>query len=241
MNIIFEVLYAALRTVAAAFLLLIGTRLMGRKFISQMTFFDFAVAITLGSIAANIGLGGDNTLASSITVFVTFCILGLLIGIFHTKSFGLRKLINSEPVVMIANGELIKKNLKKVRLTVNELASLLREKDYFNISDINFAVLENNGKLSVLPKAEKRPLTPSDMQIAPPETGLTREIIIDGRLLKENLDSTNLTEKWLYNELKNSGINDIGEVFFAALEPSGKLYISKGKKRTERHGEYGIE
>lgn len=118
---------------------------------------------------------------------------------------------------------------------------MLREKNYFNISDVNYAILENDGKISVLPKAAKRPLTPADMQQKPPETGLTKDIVIDGVVLYENLNSTNLTEKWLFNELKNNGIDNVNDVFFAALNSSGSLYISKNVKDEEPHGKYGIE
>ncbi|MDP4109738.1 MAG: DUF421 domain-containing protein [Bacillota bacterium] len=235
------ILFSIIRTVAAFITLLFVSRLMGRKSISQITFFDFAVAITLGSITANISLGTNMTFASGITVLLTFCALGLIAGIVHISSFRLRKLINSEPVVIISNGEIIKKNMKKIRLTLDDLTSLLREKNYFNINDVNYAILENDGKLSVLPKASKKPLTPSDVQQNPPEAGLTKDIIIDGVVLYENLNSTNLTEEWLFNELNNNGICNAKEVFYAALDTSGKLYISKGNKKTERHGEYGIE
>lgn len=235
------ILNTFIRTVVAFFLILIVTRLMGRKSISQMTFFDFSIAITLGSVTANIGLGSNATFSSAVTVLLTLCLLGIMVGLIHINSFRLRKLFNSEPIIIISNGEIIKKNMKRERLTINELTSLLREKNYFNISDINFAILENDGKLSVLPKSNKKPLTPSDMQIQLPESGLTRDIIIDGNILYENLQYINLTEKWLFTELKNIGINDAKEVFFAALDSSGKLYVSKGNKEIEKHGEYGIE
>jgi uncharacterized membrane protein YcaP (DUF421 family) len=236
-----EILFTILRSITGFLLLLIVTLLMGRKSISQMTFFDFAIVITLGSVTANIGLGRNSTYGTGVTVLLTLCTLGIIIGFIRIYSFKFRKLVNSEPIVLISNGKIIKRNMQKVRLTINDLTSLLREKNYFNISDVNFAIIENNGKLSVLPKAVKKPLTPYDMQLQPPETGLTIDIIIDGVILYENLKNTKLTEKWLFNELKNNGINNVKEVFFAALDSSGKLYISKSNKKIEQSGEYGIE
>lgn len=235
------IIISIIRTIVSYILLLIVTRLIGRKSISQMTFFDFSIAITLGAVAANIGSGGDNSLTSSITELLTLGVLGLLTGIIHIHSTRIRKLINSEPVVLISNGELVKTNMKKIRLTINELTSLLREKNYFNIADVHYAILENDGKLSVLPKSDKKPLTPFDMQMHPPESGLTKDIIIDGNILYENLEHTNLTEKWLFNELKRKGFTDAKEVFFAALDSSGQLYVSKGIEGQEQHGQYGIE
>lgn len=232
---------ALVRTILAFLLLIVVARFMGRKAISQMTFFDFAVAITLGSVTANIGLGGDNKFSTGVTVLITLALLGISSSLIHIKSFRIRKLMNSEPVVVISNGELIKKNMRKIRLSLNNLNSLLRQKNCFNISDVHFAVMESEGELSVLLKADKQPLTPADMQMHPPEKGLTRELIIDGVIKYENLACTNLTEKWLLNELETNGIHSVKEVFFAALDCFGKLYISKGGKRTEHPGEYGIE
>lgn len=211
-------------------------RMLGRKALSQMTFFDFAVVITFGSVAANIGIGQDNSFHTGVTVLITIGLLGLLSGFIHIKSFRFRKLINSEPLVIIKNGEIIDVNMRKGRVTINELNSLLRDKNIFNIMDVNYAVLENSGTLSVLPKAESKPLTPKDIQIKPIEGGLTKDIIVDGIMMIENLNSTDLTESWLLNELKQNAINDVNEVFYAELASNGSLYISKrSKQNIERH------
>lgn len=207
-----------------------------------MTFFDFTVVITFGSVAASIGMGNDNSFHSSVTVLITIGLLGLLSGFFHIKSMRFRKLINSEPLVIIQNGRILDVNMYRGRVTVNELNSMLRDKNIFNITDVLYAVLENSGTLSVLPKAESKPLTPKDMQIKPIESGLTKDIIIDGIIMRENLSSTNLTEQWLLNELKQNMIADVKDVFYAGLASNGSLYISKkAKQRTEKHGQHGIE
>lgn len=237
-----DILFAVLRSTASFILLIIMARILGRKALSQMTFFDFAVVITFGSVAANIGIGQDNSFHIAVTVLITFGLLGLLSGFLHIKSFRFRKLINSEPIVIIKNGEIIDVNMRRGRVTINELNSMLRDKNIFNITDVNYAVLENSGTLSVLPKAESKPLTPKDMQIKPIESGLTKDIIVDGIVMRENLNSTNLTEAWLLNQLKQNAINDVKEVFYAGLASNGILFISKrSKQNTEKHGQYGIE
>ena len=222
-------------------ILMLITRIIGRKAISQMTFFDFAVAITLGTLAASIGMGSDTSSQSAITVIVTFTILALLTDYLHIKSFSFRKLVNSEPVVLIKNGDIVESNMKRMKTTMNSLNSLLREKNIFNIADVEFAVMENDGKLSVLPKSQKQPLTPSDMGIPTSYKGLTKDIIIDGNILYENLKSAQLDEKWLMDQLDKQGIPNPGEVFFAALDSSGSLYVSKGVNGGEKEGQYGIE
>lgn len=236
-----QIAYSVLRAAAAFILLLVLTRLMGRKSISQMTFFDFCVGIALGSVAANMGMGGDNSFQSAFAVMYTLGLIALLFGYIHIKSMKFRKLVNSEPLVLIENNQIVEKNMKKARITLTELTSMLREKNSFNINDVSYAVMENDGKLSVLPKSDKKPATPSDLQIHPPESGLTKDIVIDGNIMYENLKSTNYTEGWLFDQLKRKGIANIKEVFFAALDASGSLYVSKGIEGKEKPGEHGIE
>lgn len=232
----------ALRTVILYFILLILARIMGRKMISQMTFFDFVVGITIGSVAANSTLGPYNaSLAAGITVLVVLTALVVIIGYVQIKSFRVRKLVDSEPVVVIEKGQIVDKNLKRERFSLKELTALLRQKNIFNMADVEFAVLEHDGKLSVLPKSPKRPLKPSDMNITPPYQGLTKDVILDGIIMKENLEDAKLTSEWLIGQLKLYGIEDIKDVFYAGVDSSQNLYVSKRNTKQETDGKYGIE
>lgn len=236
-----DILFAIIRTIISFTLLILLTRLLGRKALSQMTFFDFTVVISFGSVAANIGIGQNPTFQSSVTVLICLGLLGTLSGLLHIKNFRFRKFINSEPLVIMQNGDIVLSNMKKARMTLGELTSMLRDKNIFNINEVHYAIIENNGTLSVLPKALSKPLTPKDMQMSPIDDGLTRDIIIDGKIMYENLNYTNVTEVWLMNELKKKGIYKAEDVFFAALDSSGKLYISKGIVGKEKPGQHGIE
>ncbi len=208
-----DIINAILRSFTAFVLILVVTRILGRKAIAQMTFLDFAVAITLGSITANIGIAGDNAFHTAITVLITFGFLGYLNDVFHIKSLRFNKLVNSEPIILIQDGLINEKNMERGRVSINELNSLLRDKNIFNISEVHYAIMENSGTLSVLPKTEYKPLTPKDMQIKTLVGGLIKDIIVNGDLMRENLNSTNLTESWLLNQLKQNAINDTNEVF----------------------------
>lgn len=231
-----------LRACIAYLLLLLVARFMGRKSLSQMTFFDFATIITLGSVTANLAMGPENTPTIAATTLITLGALAILTGYLHIKSMWVRKLTNSEPVTAIENGKIIDQNLKKLRFTVNELSSMLRKKNVFNYGDVEFAIIENDGQLSVLPKSQKAPLTPSDLSISTSYTGLTKDLIIDGKVLVENLKSVKLDEKWLYAQLSNQGIFNIEQVFYAGLDSSGNLYVSVSQTDTqEYHGQYGID
>ncbi|KUO60140.1 MAG: hypothetical protein APF84_00085 [Gracilibacter sp. BRH_c7a] len=238
-----DIINPALRAVTIYLILLLLTRIMGRKMISQMTFFDFVIGILIGSVAANSAIGPYNIkLASGITVLIVLTALVLLIGLIHIKSFRFRKLVNSEPVVVIGKGQIIDKNMQKERFSIEELTALLREKNIFNIADVEFAVFENNGKLSVLPKSHKQPIKPADMNIPTPYQGLTKDIVINGTIMKENLDDAGLTKAWLMDRLKVYGIHMLEDVFYAGVDSSQTLYVSrKNSNKQETDGKYGIE
>ncbi len=240
-SIMNEVLLTIFRGLVAFLLLLTVTRLVGRKAISQMTFFDFAVAITFGSLTANMAIGGNNSPLTAGIAIVTFGALAIITSVIVLKSRHFRKLVNSEPVIVIAKGELVKENMKKIRLTMEMLNTLLREKNAFNIIDVEYAILENDGKLSVLSKSNKQPVTPADKNIGKPYMGLTVELIIDGAPMYENMRMIGKDEQWIVNELHNMGIQSVKDVFFAAMDSSGKLYISLGITGKEIQGKYGIE
>lgn len=222
-----DILYTALRSVISYVLLMTAARLLGHKAISQITFFDFCVAITLGSVSANVGFGGDNSLHAAITVLVSYLVLGLVTGAITLKSMAFRKLVNSEPLILIRNNQIDERMMKKAKMTLQKLMGLLREKNAFNISEVKFAILESDGELSVLLNSNSSPVTPTDLQLQVPERGLTRDVVVDGQLLEENLQDVHLTVAWLLEAFKKQGIGDIKDVFFAAVDSSGGLYIAK--------------
>ena len=234
-----------LRTIVFSIFTYLGAlalaRMIGKKLISQMNFFDFIIAITFGSLTADIAVGLGKSI-NNIIALLTFSGMVILLDILHIKSFRARKALMSEPVTLISKGTIIEKNMKHTRLTINELMAMLREKNAFSIADVEFAILENDGHLSVLPRADKQPLTPSDMNLAASSKGLTKDIIIDGRLIRENLQDSQVSEDWLIRQLKAQDIHSIEDVFYAGLDGAKILYVSKKNLiEKERHGKYGIE
>lgn len=236
-----DISYAFIRSIYTFLLMLVLARFMGRKAISQMTFFDFVVAITIGSIASSLAVGEKNSSYAASTALILLPVLAVITDVLHVKSFHFRKVVESEPVVVIENGQINDKNMRKTRFSTADLTTLLREKNYFNIADIEYAIIEPDGKLSVLPKSNKRPLTPADMNIQTAFTGLTKDVINDGRIMDENLEDGSRNRQWLITELRNQGIKDIAEVFYAGLDTQGNLYVSLRMKGSEKHGKFGIE
>lgn len=229
-----------LLSVIAYCLAMLVSRILGRKLISQMTFFDFVVGVSMGSIIANVVLAYSSPLAAIMALLI-FAVLTLLTEFMYIKSIRIRKLVNSKPVVLIDRGQIIDRNMKKVRLTINDLLMLLREKNHFNIGDIEYAVMEITGKLSVLPKAAKQLPTVSDLNLNTDYKGLTRDLVMDGSILQENLRGANIKETDFLNRLQSYGITQVGEVFYAGLDSAGNLYVSKKQTRLEYNGQYGID
>ncbi|HKL79810.1 MAG TPA: DUF421 domain-containing protein [Mobilitalea sp.] len=236
-----QILKALLVTMIVYFSTLLLSRMLGRKLVSQMTFFDYIVGIMIGSAAVNATTFEDNPPLFASVMLVAICFLTLIIDMFHMKSIRLRKLIDSEPVIVIEKAKIVDKNMSKLRLTVEELNMMLRENGYFNISDVESAILESNGELSVQAKSEKQPLTPSDIFINPSYKGLTRDVVIDGKILENNLKFINKDEHWLKKQLTGYGVHDITDVFYAGMDSTGNFYVSKRQRNKEEAGMHGIE
>lgn len=236
------ILFTILRGLGVYLLAIFLTRIIGTKLISQMNFFDFVMGVSMGSIVANAIIDKQFASISATTALLLLSALTLATGYLTTKSFKARKLINSEPVTLVENGAIVDENMRKLKLTINELKMKLREKNAFGLADVEFAIMETDGQLSVLPKADKKPLTPYHMNIQTTSTGLERDIIIDGVIMEENLKAIGLDSNWLNSELNKQNIKDSSEIFYAGLDNSKKLYISKKKNNNEEsHGKYGIE
>ncbi|CDM70349.1 putative membrane protein [Clostridium bornimense] len=209
------------------FLALILSKLIGIKIISQMNFFDFIMGISVGSMIAKIIINKDHVVFSGVIALIVFTLLTIATSYLNLKSYTVRRIINAKTLILIENGRIIDKNMKRLRITINELMMKLREKDVFSLEDVQFAIMESNGQLSVLIKANKKPVTPYDMDLKVKSLSLTNDIIIDGKIIDKNLEIAGIDKKWLQSELKRKGINSIKEVFYAGLDQNKKLIISK--------------
>lgn len=213
------------RSVVTYFTLLFFTRIMGRKQISQLTYFDYIVGITIGSTAAVASVDKHVSVYEGIFSIAVWTILTILIANITLKNIKLRLLIDSEPLIIIENGEVNYKNMKKARYNIGDLLMQLRDKDIFYITEVEVAILEPNGTLSVLKKAEYSSLTVSDFNIKKPKTDMMVELILDGVILTSQLKKINKDEKWVVKELKKRNINDLKTVVFAGLQSDGQIYI----------------
>ena len=214
-----KICLTAVLSYAALFLI---AKLIGRKQISQLDSFDYITGITIGSIAAELA----TNLEDAWKPFLALILYGLitylmsLLGIRYSRS---RKYLNGSPVIVMDNGKLYRENMKSVKLDLSEFMVMCRQQGYFHLSDIQTAVFEFNGKLSILPVSTCRPATPGDLNLSPEQTRISTEVIMDGRILEENLKRMGFDRNWLNKRLKEQGIRSANEVFLGICDSSGNL------------------
>ena len=214
-----------LRSITSFSLLLIGARILGKQTISQMTMFDFVASISLGAISANLAFNTSIKVHHIIIALVIYFFIIFTIAVISLKSRKSRKFLAGDPTIVIQNGKILEKNMNKMRYTLDYLNQQLREKDVFNIEEVLFAIVETNGTLTVLKKPQFRNVTRQDLMIPiTPEFKLPIELIMDGEVIKENLEQNNLTESWLYSELKKRNLVQ-HDVLYAVLSGNGNMYV----------------
>ncbi len=222
-----EGLVVVVRAIISFFSLLIFARILGKEQISQLTFFDYILGITIGSIASEATVDLSSRVWPHFVGLVSWALLAYLMQYITLKWRYAAKVIEGEPVVVIMNGKIMDKVLKKMKFRISDILELLRNQGIFDLNEVDYAILEPNGSLSVLKKPEYLPLTPKDMNIEVKPTGISTELIYDGRLIEENLRQMNKDKKWLMNQLKKHGIKDVSEAFLVTLNDAGSLYVDK--------------
>lgn len=229
MKIIIEVI---LQTILAFFAILFFTRLIGKKQIAELSFSDYINGITFGSIAATLATDtAQRTWQHFIGLFL-FAFLTFLMQYITLKNRTALKVIEGEPTVLIHKGKILEKNMKETRINIGDLLSELRQNNIFDIRDVHYAILETDGKLSVLPNADKKPLTPSDIKQTGQEEAVCSELIVDGKIIKQNMKQHGLNSKWLLEQLKNNNIEKVEDVVYAAYNPiDGSLYFDLKKDK----------
>ncbi|WP_040329558.1 DUF421 domain-containing protein [Clostridium ihumii] len=218
------------------------SKLIGIKIISQMNFFDFIMGVSVGSMIAKIVIDKDHVVFSGITALLMFTLLTIATSYLNLKSYTARRIMNAKTLILIENGRIIDKNVRKLKITVNELMMKLREKDVFNLEDVQFAIMERNGQLSVLIKANKKPVTPYDMELNVKNSSFLNDIIIDGKIIDKNLKIAGIDKKWLQSEIKKKNINKIEDIFYAGVDKNKKLIISeKYPNNFNPESKFGVE
>ena len=222
-----EILEVALRTAGAYIFLLILTRMLGKKQVSQLTYFNYVAGITFGSITAGLFITPNIPVIYGLTSLAVWALFTMLADVITIKSPKAKILMEGEPTIIIKDGKLLENSLRSLRLTIDDVNMLLRNQNIFSVKDVDYAIFEHNGKISVLKKVDQQNITKRDMNIAGNRLFFPTKLISDGQILHKNLRELNLKPEWLDNQLNNAGINNIEEVFYAEIEEDGSLYIDK--------------
>lgn len=200
---------------------------MGHKQIAQLDFFDYINGITIGSIAAELATELEQPLQPLIAMAV-YGIAAITLSIAANKFPRLRKYINGAPLIVMNGGKLYRKNMKKAKLDLSEFMVMCRQEGYFDLSGIQTAVFEFNGKLTILPTSLNRPLTPSDMNLKPSPEYISTEVIMDGRILEGNLKKIGMDSKWLMQQLKAQGYASAKQIYLGVCDNNKNLSLYTG-------------
>lgn len=213
--------------------LFLAAKLIGHKQIAQLDFFDYITGITIGSIAAEMATELEKPW-KPLTALLIYAGITLLLSVVTNKFPRTRKYLYGAPTILMDQGKLYRKNLKKCKLDLNEFLVMCRQQGYFDLTGIQTAIFEFNGKLTILPVSTQRPATPSDMKLAPEQELLFAELIMDGRIQERNLKSMGLDLTWLDKQLKQRGIHSPKDVFLAVCDRNQNLILyENGKDGTQ--------
>ncbi|MDO4571761.1 MAG: DUF421 domain-containing protein [Clostridia bacterium] len=227
-----ELLTIILTSLFSLALLFVLCKLMGNKQISQLSMFDYIIGISIGSIAAELATELEAPLQPAIAM-VVYALIAFGISMLTSRSVRARKIFVGHPILLMDNGLIYRGNMRQARMNLSDFLRLARIQGYHNIADVQTAILEENGTVSFLPKAEARPVQPRDLQNYPKQDTVMTNVILDGVVLERTLKGLGHNVNWLKNELKTLGFQNPREVYLAVCSEDGKLtaYPMKDEKQ----------
>ncbi len=220
-----ELLTTALTTLLSVLVLFILTRIMGVRQMSQLSLFDYIIGITIGNAASDLAMCANETIVPPIITMVVYALVAVFTNTLSDKSLFISRLFSEKPLILLSNGKLYRKNLKKARFDLGEFMVQCRISGFFDLNQIETAILEPNGHISFLPKTEYRPTTPSDFKMELDRAFVFANVILDGKVIEANLHLIGKNEAWLEKELKNHGYSDPKQIFLATCNPDNTLRI----------------
>jgi len=218
-----------IRTMILFLLVVLVVRLMGKRQVGELQPYELAVTVMISNLAAvPMEDTGIPLFYGIIPILLVFSFqVGL--SVLSLKSIKAREIICGRPSVVVENGKIIQSELSRLKLNLNDLLEQLRINGYANIEDVEFAIFETNGQFSIIPKADKRPVTLKDMGLTAPYEGLSYTLVIDGQINKRNLEKTGRSEEWLRNEIRKAGFDSPRDLIIAILNPTGEFYCQPKK------------
>ena len=223
------------RTILVLIILFFITKMMGKKQISELNFFDYVVGITIGSIAADISLDIEKNMIAGIAALFIYGFVSYIISFVSIKSILARRFFIGVPTVLVEKGKIIESGLKKSKIDVNDLLMEARENGYFNLDEIDYALMEVNGNISFLPKEKEKPVTKKDIKIKCSNEGLTVNAIIDSKYMVNNMKAINKDKEWLDHELKVNGYDNYDNILLAMINNNYKVTIYEKNVKPDKN------
>ena len=222
-------LVAFFRSIFLYIVVLIVMRLMGKREIGQLQPFELAISIMIADLAATPMAESGVPITNGIMPILGLLVMHLIISILNIKSTKARKIICGKPSLLIFRGKIDQKVLKRERFTINELEERLRDNNIFNIGDVEYAILETSGQVTVIPKPNKRPATPEDFNIEPKYEGIPYDLVVDGKVEYENLKKIGKNYTWLQKQTEKFGIKP-EEALIVTIDGDNKFYCQAIEK-----------
>ncbi|MFZ7102016.1 MAG: YetF domain-containing protein [Peptococcaceae bacterium] len=213
------------RVLLSFFVLWLGIRILGKKEMGQLTYYNMGLAAAMGSLSADLAIDRSANFTVPLFALVTFFAMTFIFGYLSVYSLSARKLLEGAPTIVVSKGEILEDNLQNLRMSTDILMTKLRENQAFAVADVEYAIMETDGKLSVLLKPEKQPVTPKTMFLKVPFQQLPTDIIKDGTIIEENLLKLGVTKSWLLEKIPAQDIADISQIVLAQIDTSGQIYI----------------
>lgn len=228
--VVLKIILLSLFSLAVLFII---AKLIGNRQISQLSIFDYIIGITIGNIAAEMATSITDSWVEPLTAMLVYGVVAFLISFISMKSLIARKLLWGKPLIMYQNGRLYERNLFKAKLDITEFQMMCRNNGYHNLADIGTAVLEPNGQLSFIPIVARRPATPEDLSLFPRQEQIVVNIILDGKILDENLKYLKKNKIWLQEQLNSQGFGDERSVSLATCDGSGDVSVYRKIPKSE--------
>ncbi len=207
-----------LSALLSLFILLLISKALGNRTIASMSMYDYINSIAIGSIAAQLSISTDKKIIHNVIAMIVYGLFTYLCCIGTDKSKIIRNLLVGHPIVLVEKGKIYKKNFTKAHLDMDEFLTMLRPMGYFDLSKVDTVIFETNGELSVIPIASEKPVTAMDLSLHPKQEALVANVMMDGKVLKDNLKRMGKDETWLVKQIAKYKINKVEDIFLATLD-----------------------
>ena len=230
-----EVLDVILRSILSLVTLFLVTKMLGKKQVSQLSLFDYVIGISIGNFAAEMTINTESQYMNGIVSVVMFGLVAYVVSIVTMKSIVLRRYFMGVPTILIQKGKILEKNMRKVKFDMNDLLEEIRNAGYFNLEEVEYAIMEANGKVSVLPKVAYKPVTVSDLKLNIKQDGLVANVLIDGKIMPKNLENMHKSKAWLEKQLKLKGYDNYENILLVTLDENDKVVVYEKNLNLKSH------